>query len=124
MATFDTATLNALRDLKEVAIRTEKHPNSAVTIWIVVDGDTVFIRSVKGATGRWYKDLAQGGPATLEFDGRQVPVQAIPATDAASVERASRQYLSKYRTSPYAEPMVRAEVLPTTLRLEPRQPAP
>jgi hypothetical protein len=120
MATFDTATSSALRDLKEVAIRTEKHPDSAVTIWVVVDDGTVFIRSVKGPKGRWYKDLAQGGPATLEFAGRQLPVQAIPATDATSLERASRQYLSKYRDSPYAEPMVRAEVLPTTLRLDPR----
>jgi hypothetical protein len=28
--------------------------------------------------------------------------------------------LSKYQPSPYAQSMVRAEVLPTTLRLEPR----
>jgi len=120
MSTFDAATLRALGGLKEVAIRTEKHAGGAVVIWIVVDDDTVFVRSVKGAKGRWYRDLAQGGPATLEFAGRSVPVQAIPAADAESVERASRQYLAKYRSSPYAEPMVRAEVLPTTLRLEPR----
>jgi hypothetical protein len=120
MPTFDTAALHALTDLKEVAIRTEKHARNAVVIWIVVDDGAVFVRSVKGSQGRWYRDLAQGGPATLEFAGRSVPVQAIPATDASSVERASRQYLTKYRASPYAEPMVRAEVLPTTLRLEPR----
>jgi hypothetical protein len=121
MATFDAETLSALRDLKEVEIRTEKHPKTSVTIWIVVSDGTVFVRSVKGPTGRWYKDLAAGGPATLEFNRRQLPVQAIPATDAASVERASREYLAKYRSSPYAEPMVRAEVLPTTLRLEPME---
>jgi hypothetical protein len=120
MSTFDTATLRALGELKEVAIRTEKHAGNAVVIWIVVDDGAVFVRSVKGAQGRWYKDLAQGGPATLEFAGRSVPVQAIPATDPDSVGRASRQYLAKYHSSPYAEPMVRAEVLPTTLRLEPR----
>ena len=120
MTTFDTATLDSLRALREVAIRTDKHPAAAVTIWVVVDGGTVFVRSVKGPQGRWYKDLAQGGPATLEFSGRHVPVQAVPATDADSVARASRQYLAKYRDSPYAEPMVRAEVLPTTLRLDPR----
>jgi hypothetical protein len=121
MAMFDAETLDALRGLKEVKIRTEKHPKTSVTIWIVVSDGTVFVRSVKGPTGRWYKDLAVGGPATLEFNRRQLPVQAIPATDAASVEHASREYLAKYRSSPYAEPMVRAEVLPTTLRLEPRK---
>lgn len=120
MANFDTDTLHELREHQEVTIRTEKHPESATTIWVVVSDTDVFVRSVRGAKGRWYRDLASGGPATLEFNGRQVAVQAVPAADAASIERASREYLSKYRSSPYAEPMVRSEVLPTTLRLEPR----
>ncbi|HUN42098.1 MAG TPA: DUF2255 family protein [Acetobacteraceae bacterium] len=120
MTTFDTTTLDVLRGEREVAICTEKHPAIAVVIWVVVDGDTVFVRSVRGEQGRWYKDLAAGGPATLEFEGRRVAVQAVPATDADSVARASRQYLAKYRDSPYAEPMVRGEVLATTLRLDPR----
>jgi len=120
MAAFDTATLEALRGLREVAIRTERHQASAVTIWVVVDGETVFVRSVKGPQGRWFGDLAQGGAAVLEFADKIVPVQAVPATDADSVARASRQYLAKYRDSPYAGPMVRPDVLPTTLRLDPR----
>lgn len=120
MAAFDPQTLAALGRLNEVAIRTGLHPKSAVVIWIVVADGAVFVRSVKGAKGRWYRDLAGGGQATLEFDGRTVPVAAFPVRDAATVERASREYLTKYRSSPYAEPMVRDEVLPTTLRLEPR----
>jgi len=100
MAKFDAATLHELRDLHEVAIRTEKH-------------------SVRGGKGRWYRDLAAGGSATLEFAGRQLTVQAYPASDAHSIERASREYLRKYQPSPYAQSMVSTEVLPTTLRLEP-----
>jgi hypothetical protein len=65
-------------------------------------------------------DLAAGGPATLEFAGRRLAVQAIPASDPAAVGRASREYLRKYEPSPYAQAMVRSDVLPTTLRLEPR----
>jgi hypothetical protein len=120
MAKFDAESLGQLRNQGEVGIRTEKHPASAITIWVVVADDEVFVRSVRGARGRWYKDLAAGGSATLEFAGRSFPVQAIPAGDTASVARASREYLRKYRTSSYAQAMVRAEVLPTTLRLEPR----
>lgn len=119
MPKFDADTLRALRETKEIAIRTGKRPATSVTIWVVVAGEDVFVRSVRGAKGRWYRDLAEGGPATLEVGGRQLKVQAIPAPDAESVGRASREYLAKYRTSPYAEPMVGAEVLPTTLRLEP-----
>ena len=120
MATFDADTLRDLRDLREVAIRTEKHPDDAVVIWVVMADDEVFLRSVRGSKGRWFRDLATGGSATLEFAGRRLAVQALPASDADSIARASREYLKKYQPSPYAQSMVRAEVLPTTLRLEPR----
>jgi hypothetical protein len=120
MANFDADTLDELRQLQEVAIRTEKHPGTAVVIWVVVVDDEVFVRSVRGPQGRWYRDLATGGPARLEFAGRRLAVQTIPVTDPAAVGRASREYLRKYQPSPYAQAMVQPEVLPTTLRLEPR----
>ena len=119
MPLFDADTLRALREVQEPRIRTERHPNSAVVIWVVVEGDEVFVRSWLGGRGRWYKDLAAGGTATLEFAGHVLPVKAFPADDARSVERASREILRKYRRSSHAQEMVRAEILPTTLRLEP-----
>lgn len=120
MTNFDAEILDELRDVQEIAIRTAKHPGNAVVIWVVVTGDKVFVRSVRGDSGRWYRDLAAGGSATLEFGGRRLDVQAVPERDSDLIERVSREYLRKYRPSPYAQAMVRAEVLPTTLRLEPR----
>jgi hypothetical protein len=120
MTNFAADILRELHDLREVAIRTEKHPKSAVVIWIAVADDEVFVRSVRGTKGRWYRNLAAGGAATLEFAGRRVAVEAIPAGDPDAVARASREYLRKYQPSPYAQAMVRSDVLPTTLRLEPR----
>jgi hypothetical protein len=101
-------------------IRTERHSKTAVVIWIVVADDEVFVRSWLGARGRWYRDLAAGGPATLEFAGHCIKVQAFPASDAASVARASAEFLRKYQPSSHAREMVRFEILSTTLRLEPR----
>ena len=120
MPPFDADTLRALRDVQEPTIRTDQHPNNAVVIWVVVEGDDVFVRSWLGARGRWYKDLAAGGTATLEFAGHRLPVQAWPANDPESVERTSREILRKYRSSSHAQDMVRADILATTLRLEPR----
>ena len=120
MTNFDADTLRALREVPEVRIRTEKHPDSAVVIWVVVADDEVFVRSFRGTKGRWYRDLAAGGPATLEFAGQRLAVQAIPANDPAAVDRASREFLRKYRPSSYAQEMVQPEILSTTLRLEPR----
>ena len=120
MPTFDADTLRALHEVREPVIRTAKHPGTAVVIWVMVDGEDVFVRSWLGTKGRWYKDLAVGGPATLEFAGRQLAVRAIPAGDQASVERDSREILRKYRHSSHAGEMVRADILATTMRLEPR----
>jgi hypothetical protein len=120
MARFDAEIVRELRDRQEVAIRTEKHPDDAVVIWVVAANDEVFVRSVRGSKGRWYRDLAAGGSATLEFAGRRLDVQALPVSDADTIARASREYLRKYQPSPYAQSIMRAEVLPTTLRLEPR----
>lgn len=120
MAKYDVDILRELRTLQEVKIRTERHPDTAVVIWAVVADDEVFVRSVRGTRGRWYRDLATGGSAILEFAGRRLEVRALPASDADSIARASREYLRKYQPSPYAQSILRAEVLPTTLRLEPR----
>ena len=113
MAKFDPPTLGELRDVQEVAIRTEKHPKSAVVIWVVVADDEVFVRSWLGAKGRWYRDLATGGPATLEFAGCRLAVQAIPASDPEAVARASREQRSaqedRQSRPPHEPPRGRAQ---------------
>jgi hypothetical protein len=120
MAFFDAETLDQLSTAREVSIRTDKHPKCAIVIWVVVADDDVFVRSWRGASGRWYRDLAEGGFASIEFNGSRLPVQAVPATDPATIARVSDEFLQKYRTSSHAQEMVRPETLTTTLRLEPR----
>ena len=101
-----------------MTIRTDKHPKTAVVIWVVVADAEVFVRSWLGNKGRWYQDVAVGGPATLEFGARLLAVQAIPEHDPDAIAKASRVFLRKYQPSAHAQEMVRSEILPTTLRLE------
>lgn len=120
MTRFDADALRDLSAAKEVRIRTEKHPGSDVVIWVVVADDEVFVRSFRGAKGRWYRDLASGGDAKLDVAGRSLAVRAMPEHEPAAIERASREYLRKYQPSSYAQAMVERDILATTLRLEPR----
>jgi hypothetical protein len=62
MTNFDADVLRELRAMQEVAIRTEKHPDAAVVIWVVVADEEVFARSVRGTKGRWYRG-PRGGRA-------------------------------------------------------------
>lgn len=111
-----SGSLPTLAREKEITIRIGAR--SAV-IWIVEDGGDVFIRSVRGATAKWYTEAVAAGQATIEAGGQRVAVRLQPAADPASVARASQAYLAKYQGSPYAASMVRAEILPTTLRVVP-----
>jgi hypothetical protein len=61
-----------------------------------------------------------GWVRTLEFAGCRLAAQAIPASEPTAVARANRKFVQKYQPSAHAEEMVPAEILPTTLRLEPR----
>jgi len=119
---FDAELMNHLDADDEVEIETRaspERPSSRLIIWIVVVDGQVYVRSVRGPAGRWYRNLRSNPTGVLHVRGQAIPVRAIPVTDAATIARVSEEYLRKYATSPHAPPMVREEVLPTTLRLEP-----
>ena len=118
--TFPKDTTALLDRTREVDIET-RSPNGtkhAVPIWIVVDADDVFIRTHRGPSSRWYRELLAGGGA-LVVNGKRISVRAIPAADAASVKRTSDGYRKKYRKNNSLDSMLVSSVLPTTLRLEP-----
>jgi len=117
--TFDAATLAALRDAAEVAIRTSANPNRATVIWVVAVGDAVFARSFRGPSAKWFTAATADARATLELNDQHWPVSVTPVTAPATITEVSQAYLNKYATSPYAKEMVRPEILPTTLRLDP-----
>ena len=95
-------------------------PVHRVTIWVVVDGDDVFVRSYRGESARWYREISGHPDAVVDLEGDSQPVRAVPASDPESVRRASDGYRSKYADSSVVDSMLTGEVTPTTLRLEPR----
>lgn len=90
-----------------------------VPIWVVVDGEDVFVRSVRGAKGRWYRELLVR-PGALIAGRRRIPVRAVRAIDPTSKRRTTLGFRRKYRRGASVDAMVRRSVLDTTLRLEPR----
>jgi hypothetical protein len=125
---FDQDTLNAFDSTPEVEIETSRGdgaPAHRTTIWIVVvDGDEVYVRSVRGPAGRWYRELVAHPVGAVHVGDKAVPVRAHSAADAATVARVSNAFNEKYlaRSPGPTAAMLRDETLPTTLRLEPLQP--
>jgi hypothetical protein len=123
-AAFDPNTLQTLDHAAEIDIETsrgEGAPVHRVTIWIVVDGDEAFVRSVRGSSGRWYRELSANPHGAIHVNGRRLAMEAEPASDAESVSRVSDALKRKYEQrwpGPLAA-MLREQVLPTTMRVKP-----
>ncbi len=119
---FDRPVLDRLAEVEEVEIETTRRAGGTrrTIIWVVVDGNDAFIRSVRGAGGRWYQEIVADPRAVLHVPGlAPLAVRAFDATDDASVERCSRELERKYAADPSARAMVSPDVVSTTLRLEP-----
>ena len=102
----------------DIETRSPKGTVHVLPIWVVVDGDDVFIRAVRGPKSRWYRELV-AGPGALVVNGKRIPVRAVAAADPASVKRASDGYRKKYRKGGPLDSMLVPSTLSTTLRLEP-----
>lgn len=125
MTYFNEVQLQHLAQTKEVVIETRPSAQASshrTPIWVVIEENNAYIRSYRGQAGRWYKEIAAFPFAVLDVNGEQIAVHAVPITDEALTARVSQALLQKYPTSSYARPMVRDEILGTTLRLEPTSP--
>ena len=115
--------LDHLETTREVQIETARAPDAPshrTTIWPAPQDGALYVRSLRGQAGRWFRDLRANPEGVLHADGEAVPVRATLATDEESIAKASESLRRKYADSPYVDNMTREEILDTTVRLEPR----
>ncbi|MBA3261939.1 MAG: DUF2255 family protein [Thermoleophilaceae bacterium] len=115
--------LKTLGSAEEIEIETRRAADAPVhhtTVWPVVEEEEVYVRSLRGDSGRWYQDISANPDVVVHLDDEEIPVRAFLAPDAQSVERASDGLRSQYTDSPHLDSMLRDEILHTTVRLEPR----
>ena len=120
---FSREDLDALDRAKEVRIETSAGPDQEIhktIIWIVVDGEDVFVRSWRGVTARWYREALANPGIALYVGKTRLAATAVPAHDDDAVTRTSAAIERKYEGDPSTRSMLRDEILITTLRLDPR----
>jgi hypothetical protein len=113
--------LALLAKTEEIEIETARPGGGThrTIIWIVVDGDDVFIRSVNGADARWYREATADPSVTIHAGARALPVRVEPAPDADSVRRTNEQLARKYTSISGLRPMLKPDIFDTTLRVNP-----
>jgi hypothetical protein len=124
MATFSKEILDRLRDVREIEIETTRKSGETkrTIIWLVVEGEDVFVRSEFGDDGWWYRRLKARPEAVVHLRRQTappIPVRAIPADDPASIERCSAAIRDKYPPGGSVNAMLKPEIVHATLRLEP-----
>lgn len=103
--------------METTSARGETH---RVIIWIVVVEDVPYVRSVRGAKGRWFREIMSRGEGAVHVGRRRIPVRATRITDPLENGRVSDAIQRKYvRPTASVRAMVRDEVLATTAKIEP-----
>ena len=120
-AAFPELLIQRMDVAKEVDIetRSEKGTVHRVTIWIVVVDGEVYVRSVRGKAGRWYRELLARRSAVLHIGTRGVEVRFSPVTTTEAIDAVSAGFWRKYQKNSSLFSMLRLATLHTTLRLEP-----
>ena len=122
MAGFDDRQLARIDGALEVEIETwaaTGAPRHRTVIWVVVEDGKVYIRSVSGQRGRWYRELTATTEGVLHVTGEPIRVRAEAAATAEVIEWCSRALERKYASDPALSSMLRADVLSTTVCLVP-----
>jgi hypothetical protein len=114
------AAIDSAREVEIETRRGEGAPVHRTIIWAVVDDGDVYVRSLHGTKGRWYRELMADPAAVVHVEDDAFPVRAVQATDPESIERTSDALRRKYSDSRALDPMLADDILDTTVRLEPR----
>jgi hypothetical protein len=119
---FAPADLAALEAAEEIRIETRAAADAPVhrtIIWVVTDGQDAFVRSVRGTSARWYREVIAHPELTVRAGGTVLQARAVPATDPDSIARVNAGLVAKYTGIDGFEPMLVPDIFDATLRLEP-----
>ena len=118
---FEPADLALLADTQEIEIETAAADGSThrTIIWVMVDGDDAFVRSVRGRSARWFREATGGSAVTVHVAGRALPAHVTAAPDPESIRRTNVALGRKYTGIDGYPEMLEPEILDTTLLLTP-----
>jgi hypothetical protein len=114
--------LGRAEELRIAARRADGTLRTPVIIWAVRVGDDVYVRSVRGPSGAWFKGVLAGHGGWISSGGveRDVVVAAVAATDPVE-DRIDDAYADKYGAGSSSVRAITNEVArSTTLKVSPR----
>jgi hypothetical protein len=108
-------------ELQIAAQRPDGSHHPYTTIWVVRVGENLYIRSVRGPRGGWYRHALQTHAGRIRSGGIERDVTFTQPADAPheAIDHGYRTKYARYDRT-YVEPMAAAPATAATLRLDPR----
>ena len=118
--TDELETFGGAEELTLASLRSDGTLRKPVTMWVVRDGDGVYVRSVNGRESSWFRGAQTRHEARVRAGGVEKDVSLVEATDVNNEVDAA--YQAKYgdRYATIVPSIVSPEARAATLKLVPR----
>ncbi|MFI1927200.1 MULTISPECIES: DUF2255 family protein [unclassified Streptomyces] len=123
MTTWTSDELNRIAGADELEMAPRRGDGTLrgpVPIWVVRDGEDLYVRSFRGTDGGWWRTARANRQGHIRSGGIARDVTFVEVADSGINDRVDTAYRTKYGRfgGAYVDPMVAARS--TTLRLVPR----
>jgi hypothetical protein len=124
MTTWTTDELTKIGAAEELQLASRRRDDTLrkpVTIWVVRHGDDLFVRSVNGRTGSWFRGTQARHEGRISAGGAEKDVSLVDAGGDMD-DQIDAEYRTKYRR--YSASIINQVVSPgarsSTIKLVPR----
>lgn len=117
----ELAKIGAAEEVQIAPLRRDGTPRKPVTVWIVRHGDDLYVRSVRGRSGHWFRGTQERHEGRIRAGGVQKDVTLVDA-DHDIDDEVDAAYRAKYRryAGSILNSVLTAEARSTTIKLAPR----
>src|SRR2546428_10967590 len=118
----ELAKIGTAEELEFASLRRDGTLRSPVTIWVVRDGDDLYVRSVNGRTAAWFRGTQVRHEGRIRAGGVEKDVTFVDA-DHDIDDQIDAAYRTKYRSyaASIVDTVVTTEARSATTKLVPRE---
>lgn len=116
----ELSAIGAARELELQPARPDGTRRKPVTIWVVRQGDELYVRSWRGPGSGWFRGVQANHEGHIRAGGVERDVTFIDIADEGVNAAIDVRYRAKYGDSRYVTPMVTEPARSTTVKLVPR----
>ena len=115
----ELSTIGDAGELRVASLRGDGSLRTPRTIWVVRHGDDLYVRSVRGSEGMWFRGVQERHGGRISAGGLDRDVRFEDA-DHALDDEIDEEYRRKYgRSSSAVDSVTSADARTTTIRLVP-----